>query len=329
MNGAAKRVLITAPATPVGGALIAALLRDATVERLLALYTRESLPSQASPDPRLAYVLGDIRRRRDMWRLLLGRARDERITALVHDPFQALPKSTQRGGVSADATRELLRLCEEQSSIERIVLRSSIDVYRVAPNQPLLIDEDHPLQTGSSDARIRDVVESDFLACSRIPHTRMQIAVLRCAELLAAESCSEIFDYLCAPLCLHPWGFDPMLNVLSPADAAQALLLALQSRACGVFNIPGKDVLPLSELVHQAGRRSLAVPGSLLSPLYWLRARTTDGHFRYAGHRSRFHYSGILNGARAQRALGYAPRHAIDFVELAKDAAAQVRSLLR
>jgi UDP-glucose 4-epimerase len=96
---------------------------------------------------------------------------------------------------------------------------------------------------------------------------------MRCAELLAKGVGSELFDYLCAPVCLRPLGFDPMLDVMSLADAARALTAAAGSDARGVFNVPGKDVLPLSALIARAGRRTLPLPGGLLTPLYRLRAR--------------------------------------------------------
>jgi nucleoside-diphosphate-sugar epimerase len=104
-----------------------------------------------------------------------------------------------------------------------------------------------------------------------------------------------------------------MVNLLSLSDAARAIALAASSNATGVFNIPGCDTLPLSELIHRSGRFGLALPGPLLAPLYGLRAVVTPRHFRYGSDRKRFHYGTVLDGRKASRALGYVPESRLAF----------------
>jgi 1-acyl-sn-glycerol-3-phosphate acyltransferase len=105
----------------------------------------------------------------------------------------------------------------------------------------------------------------------------------------------------------------PMVNLLSLSDAARAIALAASSNATGVFNIPGCDTLPLSELIHRSGRFGLALPGPLLAPLYGLRAVVTPRRFRYGSDRKRFHYGTVLDGRKASRALGYVPESRLAF----------------
>jgi nucleoside-diphosphate-sugar epimerase len=200
-------------------------------------------------------------------------------------------------------------------------------VYRVAANLPLLIREDHPLDMAASSARVRSLVENDLYTCSRMSARGLKIAVLRCGELVGAGLGSELFDYLCAPVCLRPLGFDPMLGLLSMADAARALTTSALRGVDGVINISGLDVLPLSRLTALAGRRGFALPATLLSPLYMFRAWTTGAAFHYPGHASRFHHAGILDGRHALQTLGYEPRQRIDFAQLAADAALHERSV--
>jgi UDP-glucose 4-epimerase len=144
----------------------------------------------------------------------------------------------------------------------------------------------------------------------------VSIIVLRCAEIFAPRSGSQLHDYLKSRVCLRPLGFDPMLNVLSIEDAVEAQRLALASEAQGVLNIPGKDVLPLSAAIAAFEKKELALPGPLLGPLYGLRSLTAGFEFSYRPNRYRFHFSGVLDGTRAQKALGYAPEHAIDWPSL-------------
>jgi len=260
----------------------------------------------------------DTTRSRDVRDLLFANdARDVRV--LIHVPSHPGTRDRARSEIApiVAATQLLLTTAEEHPRIERVVMVSSADVYRIDSSEPTLIDEDHPLELGASAVpAVRERVETDLVACARIGVSRLQVAVLRCAEILAPGTRGQLFDYLSSRLCLRPLGYDPMLNVLSLADAAEAIRLAAASSKHGVFNVPGADTLPLSDLIHGVGRLGLAVPGPLLSSLYALRAATTAFRFRYAAERKLFHYGAILDGRKARRVLGYEPAHPLDLPAL-------------
>ena len=44
-----------------------------------------------------------------------------------------------------------------------------------------------------------------------------------------------------------------------------------------------------------------------------LRTRTRGKDFRYDMNHGRFHFSGVMDGARAREILGFVPRHPIDW----------------
>jgi UDP-glucose 4-epimerase len=146
--------------------------------------------------------------------------------------------------------------------------------------------------------------------------SRLSVAVLRCAECLAEGTGSQLWDYLRSKVCFRPMGYDPILNLLSVEDLAHALFLALCSEAQGIFTIPGKDTLPLSRIAERGGRLSIPVPGPLMRPLYRARRAAIGGEFRYGINRARLHFSGVLDGRRADRELGYRPEHPIRWEEL-------------
>ena len=154
---------------------------------------------------------------------------------------------------------------------------------------------------------MRDRVEADLTACAHLGGP-LRIAVLRCAEILAPGTGSQLWDYLQSRVCLRPLGFDPMINVLGLEDAAAAVIAALHAPATGVFNIPGRDTLPLSAAITESGRADLPVPGPLMSPLYGLRRWFAGFEFRYDMNLHKFHFGGVLDGTRARRELGFTPR---------------------
>jgi UDP-glucose 4-epimerase len=177
-----------------------------------------------------------------------------------------------------------------------------------------VIAEDHPLRLeADTPQRLRDRIEADLTVCARINVSRLSIAVLQCAECLAPSSGSQLHDYLAAPVCLRPLGYDPMLNLLSTADLALALRLALHSGEQGVFNIPGRDTLPLSRAIALAGRTEVPLPGFLLSPLYRLGHLRNGSDFCYRLNACRFHFGNVLDGRRAAEKLAYRPETFIDW----------------
>jgi UDP-glucose 4-epimerase len=311
-----RGVLLLGATTPLGRRLCEELLKEPGLQAVLAVALEPREQTRLSDDPRLTYQQVDLTRPRHMHRLLFGAARDLGVDVMVHI---AMHRADERGprvhAQNVEALRWILTLSERHPTLRRLVFRSSVEVYRVQENLPSLITEDHPLDF-SADAPqwVRDRVEADVLACMRMGMSPMEVAVLRCSELLAPGSGSQLHDYLSAPVCLRSAGFDPMLNVLSLPDATDAFLRAIRgSSVQGIFNIPGADTLPLTECIRRWGRPSLPLPGPLLTPAYQLRRRFVGSQFSYRIYRGRFHLAAILDGRRARESLGYTPQHHISW----------------
>jgi UDP-glucose 4-epimerase len=309
-------VLVTGTDAPAGELLARALLADPGVGHVLAVGNRrpeEALPfSHAS---RLTYLKVDLLKERQVHELLFGPARDLGIEVVIHTATSrsAMKEGGRVHALNVDATRALLQLCERHPTIHRFVLKSYSEVYRVKHDLPVLMSEDHPLNLlPGAPQFVRDRVEADLHACVRMGLSPLQIVVLRCAEALAPGTGSQLFDYLESPVCLRPFGYDPMINVASLRDIVGALALAARAPQQGVFNVPGFDTLPLSLAIRKWGRLGLSMPGSVLTTFYRLRRNLIGEHdFRYGMNRLRFHYSGVLDGRRAREVLGYAPTNPV------------------
>lgn len=270
----------------------------------------------------IRYVEADLTHSRHRRSLLFGEALQAGVSAVVHGPVQR--RDGRRIHCEADAVRELLHLCERHPTVRRFVYRSSADVYRIRAHDPALIDDEHPLEASPlAPAWLRDRVEADLAACGRVGVSPLRLAVLRCAEVIGNGG--QLRAWLDSEPCLRPLGFDPMVNVLSASDCVRAIALAAESDACGVFNVPGADTLPLSELAARAGRLSVAVPGFALRAVYALRGALRETRFDYRANARRFHFGGVLSGDRARKVLGYEPAVPISWPT---DAAAPQRAPL-
>jgi UDP-glucose 4-epimerase len=303
------KVLVTGATTALGAAVIDHLLAKRDVELVLAI-GRE--PEGRTDDGRLLYRSVDLTHRRAAHDLIRGTARELGISAVVHllHHRRAADRGLAVHAENVDTARELVIACSEEKSIHRFVYRSFAEVY--APRQVTdLIDEESPLEFDPMTPQwVRDRVESDLGVCAHFAGP-LEIAVLRCAEILAPGIGSQLWDYLSSHVCLRPLGFDPMLDVLSLEDAAGAFGAALESPEVGVFNIPGFDRLPLSRAIAESQKLDIQIPGPLMHPLYRMRRTFTGFDFRYDLNSRRFHFGGILDGRRARTALGYVPHHPV------------------
>ncbi len=301
--------LVTGATTPLGRALCSGL----RAHGVALLATGIEAPPAALMPPGVDYLRADLARPRELHDLIFGAAVERKVDTIFH--LAAHRRAGDEGRsvhrINVESVRHLLEHTREHPTIRRLVLRSSADVYLVEPDLPAVVTEDHPLNhTAGASQWLRDRVEADTLACARMGMGTLEIVLLRLAEVFAPEMGSQIYDYVSSRLCLRPLGFNPMINLLSVEDAAQAFILAGGARDCqGVFNIPGADTLPLRACIRALQRMDVPLPGPLLGPLYRWRRRAREGEFSYELYRERMHLSALLDGRRAARAFGYAPRH--------------------
>ncbi|MCO4747200.1 MAG: NAD-dependent epimerase/dehydratase family protein [Proteobacteria bacterium] len=308
--------LVTGATTPLGQRVVEMLLESGH-GRVLAVGFEPA--SVVQFDSRVVYRRVDLTRARQVRELMHGTVREMNIDTVIHLAMHRSARFDRNKAhrLHVDATRLLLRLSESHPTVSRFVHRSSSEVYLSRNDQPDVLREDQPLNLSVKAGQwIRDRVEADVTVCARMGLSpTLHVNVLRCAEILAPDMGSQLHDYLSSRVCFRPLGFDPIVNLLSLEDASRAFALALHAKEPGVVNIPGADTLPLSAATRKWGRDSLAVPGAWMGPMYALRARLRNSEFRYDLNVWRFHFNGVLDGARARRVLEYEPASPVQWPE--------------
>jgi len=305
-------VLLTGATTPLGEAIVRALLARPDVNVVIG--AGRELAGPSINDARFQYRMADLTRARVVHDLVSD-ARNLDIGTVVH-AMQHRCAADSGADVHAQnvrSTRELAAACVRHPTIRHFVYRSFAEVYAVDHVASNLLDEQSApeLRPGASQW-VRDRVEADITACAHAG-SDLGVTVLRCADIFAPGTGSQLWDYLQSRVCLRPLGFDPMINILSLEDAADAFVRACASPARGAFNIPGKDTLPLSRVIAESQRAQLPLPGPLLTPLYALRRWIAGFDFHYDMNVRRFHFGGVLDGERARRELGYVPTHSVQW----------------
>lgn len=312
-----RAVLVTGASAPLGQRLVRSLLADTRVSHVLAV---DDVPADHalpfSHAGRLTYLYADLRHARQVRELLFGPARELGIEVVVHlsEHVGGFGRGRAVHAQNVESLRSILELADEHPTVRRLVVKSHAVVYKVALDLPVQVSEDHPLNLSPQAPQyVRDRVEADLTACARMGLIDCEIVVLRCAEALAPDIGSQLYDYLNAPVAFRTMGFDPMVNVANAEDLVGALELATHGSGEGVFNIPGFDTLPLSEAARKWGTKMLPMPAPLIKPLYALRHRLYGSQFEFGIHRQQMHFGLVLDGRRARDVLGYRPRWPVDW----------------
>ncbi|MDP6935087.1 MAG: NAD-dependent epimerase/dehydratase family protein, partial [Myxococcota bacterium] len=236
-SGQPLSVLVTGAGMPVGERLVRVLLEDSRVNHVTAIMGDDpaNLPirTQLGEKDRLSVFQLDLSRPRRLHDLMFGPARERGVNAVVHTALHrsAYAEGNRVHSFNVEALRSIIEFSERHPTIKQLVVRSAADVYQVQRDLPNLVEEDHPLNmAGNAPQWVRDRLEADVTACTRMGMSSLSICVLRMAEVLGPGTGSQVFDYLQSPLCLRPAGFDPMVNLMTIDDAAAAFRKALHAQ---------------------------------------------------------------------------------------------------
>jgi UDP-glucose 4-epimerase len=299
----------------LGKLLLPLLEADPRVESLLAL----DVVRPSSTSEKLTFKRLDLARH-DAEAELSAVLAEQRIDALYHLAFQFGP--VLNGALAHEleviGTNQVLTAVA-QAGIGKLIVPSVTAVYGARPQNPAFLEEDAVLQGCPASRFVSDKIEVERqLRAFRPRHPETKVVVLRFAPILGPTVDNPVTRFLQAPLVPTLLGFDPLWQALHEEDAGRALHAALHADVDGEFNVVGKGVLPLSGMIRLAGGRVLPVPhpmargavtglnavGTLSIPLPLL---------------DYIHFSWVADGRKAERALGYAPRHH------ARDAVAALR----
>jgi UDP-glucose 4-epimerase len=204
------------------------------------------------------------------------------------------------------ANMQLLGACAA-AGVQRIVVRSSSLVYGAHSNHPAFIGEEQVRSRVSGTSLLNNYVELDHFATDFArKHPQLSITVLRCAGLVGGNLPSPFTRYLMRPMPPMLIGFNPLIQVLHPEDAAAAFARAATSSVSGAFNLAAEAPLTLAQAVRLAGRQPAPLASTFLqaSALFGVKhTRPNEWPFKPDFLR----YNCIVDTRRARQELGWQP----------------------
>lgn len=297
-----RRILIAGAQRKIAVELIARLLEDRSVEKILAVALGPCPPGLLGHDrDRFIFHQSDLSRRRQVDNLFLFEEFRERpIDTVVHLAFAGNPKGydVRRHEYNVNAARHLLDAALRHQ-VGKYVFLSSDAVYAVGPRGDYKVGEDAELNLDPrAPATVRDIIDAEFLCRAKMDHPSCEVMVLRPAGVIGGGVMSGLNLLFESNPPVLPIGFDPMINPTTKERLARDIQLALMLRGKGVYNVAGPSAGPLSRFLEARGVTPMRVPGPLLRSTNRLQRLVGQTRYHAEYQPKRLFYSLVLDDGR-------------------------------
>lgn len=317
-----KRVLVTHADEPIGRRVVKTLFHDERVGHVLALGhgppPRAFDRFLAGETPQVEYARVDLAKHRPVSDLFhSGRFRRAEIDTVVHVPRHGAAASDGAPLVAdlperTAETRLLMQHCLEAQSVRSLVALGSAFVYKLPPGNVNRLDEHSELDLEPDvPGEIRSWIDCDMILHGEVHNDRLRVVLLRVPTVVASGGYVYFHPSLSSPgghalsQRTRAMGFDPICALVSDKDVARAIRTSVFARRSGIYNIAGRESVPLSVLARWVGKPALPVPGPLLS-LASLGARLLGSEAATASSRH-LRYGFTLDTRLAERELDFRP----------------------
>jgi UDP-glucose 4-epimerase len=234
--------------------------------------------------------------------------RTERPDSVVHLAFVRHFRSNPRvrHEVNVLGTKRVLEYAIAYGA-KRVVVLSSSYVYGALPDNPYYMNEDYALNVSRTYPEVRDLAEVDSLANAFLwRHPEVTTAILRPVPTLGYYTHTAMGRYLRQRYAPTIMGFNPMMQFIHEEDVADAIRLALQTGAHGVFNVAGPGAVPLKVAIRAADGTPVAIPEPLARAVFGRLFRlglypTPPGAMDF------LKYPCTVDGSQFARVTGFAP----------------------
>lgn len=302
-----KVVLVTGACRFLGGYLTARLAQNPLINHVIAVDAISPSKDLLRRMGRAEFVRADIRNP-----FIAKVIRNGDVDTVVHAAAASYaPRSGGRATLkelNVMGAIQLFAACQKAPSVQRVVLKSTSEVYGSSARDPVLFTEDTSARRPPGEGFARDSIDIEGYARG-LGRRRPDIAVtiLRLANMIGPAMDTALSRYLAGPVVPTVIGHDPRLQLLHEQDALGALERATMAGKAGTFNIGAAGIVMMSQAIRRAGRIPLPVPRSALWAVDSLRRAT-----RYTElDREQLDYmcyGRVMDTTRMRNELGYSPK---------------------
>lgn len=303
-----KAVAVIGGSRYLGAHLVGALLREPTIERVIAI-------DSSKPSAQFRRRMGDAEFVRldpqspRMQAVLREKDVDTIVHAgLHHNDFApggraAVKESNIMGSM------HMMAAAGRATSVKRFVLLSSTSVYGSSMLDPAMFSEDMAAKRSPGGGIPRDYLSVEGYARGmNRKRPDIEVTILRVPAILGLPEPTVFGELLQPSITPVLGGFDPRIQLLHPQDALEALVLATMRGPGGTFNIAGDGMITLSQAVRRAGH--IAIP--VLPPFFRVAAGIFTGEGLKKIGSSQIEYLKFGRGVdnrRMREVFGFSPRY--------------------
>jgi len=235
---------------------------------------------------------------------------EEGVDVVIHAAFFTDPRRDAAYSHELESIGTLhLAAAAAAGGVRHLVVRSFTAVYGARGQNPNFLTEERRPDPGGGLSWVRDKMEAEehaFSFARRYPG--LGVSVLRLAPLMGPgvhTFYSRIFSKRVVPVVL---GYDPLVQLLHPEDALDAVDAVLARGASGILNIVPSDSMTLLTALHLSDKLTVPVPHPLAYPLadFWWGAGVGEAPGGFVDY-ARFPF--VADGEKARRELGFSARY--------------------
>lgn len=188
--------------------------------------------------------------------------------------------------------------------VKHVVVVGRHTFYGASADAALYRTEADPPSGIGNFPELADLVAADLHAATMLwREPDVCTTLLRMVYTLGPSLSGTLAGFLKGRRVPMVFGFDPLFQFIDEADAARAIVLAVEKKPRGIFNVAGPPPMPLSTIAEALGRTVLPVPEPILKRML--------GRFGLPrlpkGAVEHIKYPIVVDGTAFTRATGFTP----------------------
>lgn len=290
--------MVTGVSRYLGGRMAAQLAADPRIDTVIGV---DVIPPRQLPQG-VNFVRADIRN--PIIAKVMG---SEQVDTVVHMGVIATPR--QAGGrsvmkeINVIGTMQLLAACQQNESLQHVIVKSTAMVYGSGPKDPAMFTEDMDPRHAPRTGWAKDSMEVENYVrgyARRRPNVR--VTTFRFANFIGPHVQTAMTAYFELPAVPTVLGFDARLQFIAEDDGLDVIHRSVHDPIPGTFNIAGEGVMMLSQAIRQLGRSQIPIPEPLLATF----GRITGGLADFSTEQVRYlAYGRALDTSASRNALGW------------------------
>ncbi len=251
-----RRVAVTGVSGYIGAQLLRRLAAHPGVEAVIGIDTRPPV----APPAKLTFL------QRDITQPFESLFAQHKVDAAVHLAFVVAPtrREAWAAKINIDGTKHFLQACAS-GGVGYALYLGSTAAYGAHADNPVPLTEESPLRPNqrfqySRDKAATERLFADFAAAN----PGAKVAVLRGCPVMGPGGAKAIGAKVFQPVMVRIAGHNPPVQYLHEDDLIDILVMLLERRTPGVYNVAGDGTVPYTQVAKMAKRPMVAVPKSLL-----------------------------------------------------------------